>query len=74
MTKTNSSILDQLYYEGAAFLAEQLGEAPPPPRVSVREVLGPGGVIAASLPGYECREQQLQMAVTVEAAIKARRH
>jgi ATP-dependent DNA helicase DinG len=37
-------------------------------------ILGPGGVIARRLPGYESRPQQLRMANLVEAAIAAGRH
>jgi ATP-dependent DNA helicase DinG len=37
-------------------------------------VLGPGGVIARSLPGYEVREEQLRMAEAVAKAIESGSH
>ncbi|MHB1131679.1 MAG: ATP-dependent DNA helicase [Chloroflexota bacterium] len=47
-------------------------QAPAPP--SMRDVLGPGGVVAQSLPGYEAREPQLLMAEAVAAAIDSGQH
>ncbi len=41
---------------------------------TVADVLGPGGVIARRLPGYEPRPEQLAMAEAVEAAIAQKRH
>jgi ATP-dependent DNA helicase DinG len=37
-------------------------------------ILGPGGLIAQKLPGYEDRPQQLQMALAVERALEENRH
>ena len=42
--------------------------------LSADEILGPGGRIAARLPRYEHRRQQLDMAQAVERAIQARHH
>ena len=42
--------------------------------LSADEILGPGGRIAARLPHYEHRRQQLDMAQAVERAIQARHH
>jgi len=44
------------------------------PQLTIRGILGPGGVIARQLPGYECRDPQIQMAELVEAAIAKSRH
>jgi Rad3-related DNA helicase len=41
---------------------------------SMRNVLGPGGTIAQTLPGYEPREPQMQMAELVAQAIDEERH
>ncbi len=41
---------------------------------SMRDILGPGGVISKRLPGYEARPPQIAMAETVAAAIEARQH
>lgn len=41
---------------------------------SVADVLGPGGVIARRLPGYEPRPEQLAMAEAVEAALAKKKH
>ena len=41
---------------------------------SPKEILGPGGRIAARLPSYEHRDQQLAMADAVAAAIERREH
>ena len=41
---------------------------------SVADVLGPGGVIARRLPGYEPRPEQLAMAEAVEAALSKKKH
>ncbi len=57
--------------EGGRFLDEELGIESMP---SMRAILGPGGVIAQSLPGYETREPQLQMAELVARAIEEREH
>ena len=43
-------------------------------RPSVRDVLGPDGVIARQLEGYEYREAQVRMAELVERGIARRRH
>src|ERR1017187_2769979 len=40
------------------------------PLPSSEELLGPGGVIARLLPGYEARPQQMEMAARVEAALR----
>jgi ATP-dependent DNA helicase DinG len=45
---------------------------PARPRPRVEEILGPGGRLAAALPGYEHREDQLAMAHAVERAIARR--
>jgi ATP-dependent DNA helicase DinG len=37
---------------------------------SSEDLLGPGGVIARLLPGYEARPQQMQMSAQVEAALR----
>ncbi len=42
--------------------------------LSANEILGPGGRIAARLPHYEHRRQQLDMAQAVEQAIHERHH
>ena len=42
--------------------------------LSYAEILGPGGRIAARLPNYEHRDEQLAMAEAVEQAIRRRRH
>ncbi len=42
--------------------------------LSSAEILAPGGRIAARLPGYEHRPQQLEMAAAVEQAIARREH
>jgi ATP-dependent DNA helicase DinG len=41
---------------------------------SPREILGPGGRIAARLPNYEHRREQLDMAEAVERAVRERHH
>jgi ATP-dependent DNA helicase DinG len=41
---------------------------------AVAKVLGPGGVIARQLPGYESRPEQIAMANLVETAIAGGRH
>ena len=41
---------------------------------SVADVLGPGGVIARRLPGYEPRPEQLAMAEAVENALANKKH
>jgi ATP-dependent DNA helicase DinG len=40
------------------------------PLPTSEELLGPGGVIARLLPGYEARPQQMEMAARVEAALR----
>ncbi len=42
--------------------------------LTVDEILGPGGFIAAKLPGYEQRDEQLEMARAVERAFEANQH
>ncbi|MFO0790379.1 MAG: helicase C-terminal domain-containing protein [Pirellulales bacterium] len=42
--------------------------------LTARDILGPGGRIAARLANYECRPQQLEMADAVARAIAAGRH
>lgn len=49
---------------------ESVGAKP----LTAREILGPGGVIAQQLPGYEHRESQLAMATLVETALAAGEH
>jgi len=43
------------------------------PPLSVAEVLGPGGVLARALPGYEARAAQVEMAEAVADALATRR-
>jgi ATP-dependent DNA helicase DinG len=45
-----------------------------PKMLSPAEILGPKGRIAARLPNYEVRQQQLDMADAVAAALKEKRH
>lgn len=40
----------------------------------VRDILGPQGAVAARLPGYEERPEQLELAVAVEQALAENRH
>ncbi|MGL4555686.1 MAG: ATP-dependent DNA helicase [Gemmataceae bacterium] len=42
--------------------------------MSTHSILGPGGAIASSMPGYEPRPQQLDMAAAVGAAIADKTH
>ena len=42
--------------------------------MSSAAILGPQGIIAGKLPGYEARPQQLEMAKAVEDAIDGRHH
>jgi thiazole synthase ThiGH ThiG subunit len=42
--------------------------------LKVADILGPGGRIAARLPNYEHRSQQLEMAEAVARAIAGKRH
>jgi ATP-dependent DNA helicase DinG len=42
--------------------------------ISPTDILGPGGRIAARLPHYEHRDQQIRMAVAVDEAIQQRHH
>jgi ATP-dependent DNA helicase DinG len=42
--------------------------------LSAADILGPGGRIAARLPNYEHRPQQLEMAAAVERAIREKKH
>ena len=42
--------------------------------MSIPDVLGPGGLIAQNLDGYEPRQQQLDMAHAVAEAIDDRHH
>ncbi|MCA9064970.1 MAG: DEAD/DEAH box helicase, partial [Planctomycetaceae bacterium] len=44
------------------------------PPVSAMDVLGAGGVIARRLKDYEPRDEQLQMATAVEAAVRGNHH
>ncbi len=44
------------------------------PDLTSEDVLGPGGLLAAKLPNYESRPQQLAMAATVAKAIDERSH
>ncbi|MEY3173699.1 MAG: helicase [Planctomycetota bacterium] len=44
------------------------------PRLTVADVLGPGGAISRRLSGYEPRAEQLEMAQAVERAIENRTH
>ncbi|MGE0607388.1 MAG: ATP-dependent DNA helicase [Pirellulales bacterium] len=48
--------------------------APPLPTLSPTDILGPQGRIAARLPNYETRPQQLEMAEAVAAALTRKRH
>jgi ATP-dependent DNA helicase DinG len=59
------ALLDAL---GGAVLTTILHPAP----LTVEEVLGPGGRLAAALPGYEHRADQLALAQAVERAIARR--
>lgn len=67
--------LDYLYRESDEFLSAALDETPPPCEIrlppTMHDILGPGGIVAQNLTGYETREQQLQMAETVAEAIKS---
>ncbi|KKL13862.1 hypothetical protein LCGC14_2521540, partial [marine sediment metagenome] len=38
------------------------------------DILAPGGTVASALPGYERREQQLDMARAVQSAFEDCRH
>lgn len=40
----------------------------------VEEILAPGGYIARSMPGFEVRPQQLEMAVSIAQALNVRQH
>jgi len=42
--------------------------------LNIREALEPGGLIAKSLPGFESRPQQVQMACAINDAFAGRRH
>ena len=42
--------------------------------LTVDDILAPGGLVADKLPGYERRDEQLEMAHAVDAAFKDRRH
>src|SRR5262245_46918524 len=42
--------------------------------MSITDVLGPGGLVAAALDGYEPRQQQLDMAEAVAGAIADQHH
>jgi len=42
--------------------------------LSVADILGPGGLIARSLPDYEQRDEQLEMALAVEGAFADNEH
>jgi len=42
--------------------------------VDIPAVLGPGGLVAARLPTFEVRAEQLEMAAAVEAAFQGRHH
>ncbi|MFM7058361.1 MAG: ATP-dependent DNA helicase [Planctomycetota bacterium] len=44
------------------------------PRLTVADILGPGGAISRRLSGYEPRAEQLEMALAVERAINERSH
>ncbi|MEM7202612.1 MAG: helicase C-terminal domain-containing protein [Planctomycetota bacterium] len=41
---------------------------------SAAELLGPNGIIATRLPGYEVRPEQLELARAIDAALRERRH
>ena len=41
---------------------------------SATDILGPGGIVARRLSGYEPRPQQVELAAAVERSLKARRH
>jgi ATP-dependent DNA helicase DinG len=45
-----------------------------PDRLDVAGILGPGGLIAKAMPGYEARPEQLAMAEAVADAIASRSH
>lgn len=49
-------------------------EEHPAPPASVDDYFGPGGVLAASMPGWEDRSGQLDMASLIEAAIAEKRN
>ena len=42
--------------------------------LTVEDILGPGGLVARRLPGYERRDEQLEMARAVAAALEADEH
>ncbi len=64
----------ELQAESEAWLDKELGADTTPKPITMRDVLGPGGIIAQKLPGYETREPQLQMAEMVDEAIKEEAH
>ncbi len=43
-------------------------------QTKVEEILAPGGYIANSMPGFEVRPQQLEMAVSLASALNSRQH
>lgn len=53
-------------------LADHAADAEP--KLSAREVLGPNGIIAKTLDGYESRPEQLRVAARVERAIEEHEH
>ena len=73
MIRTNTSS------ESSSFAASQARRSSlvPSPSLNVldiRKVLAPGGLIAKSLPGFENRPQQVQMACAIKDAFVGRRH
>jgi ATP-dependent DNA helicase DinG len=48
--------------------------ARPNPSIDAESVLGPGGLVARELPGYEVRDQQIQMARAIREAFAKGRH
>ena len=45
-------------------------QTPAPRRLSVFDLLGPHGLLAQHVPGYESRPGQLKLAIRIEAAIE----
>ncbi|MFH1369870.1 MAG: helicase C-terminal domain-containing protein [Planctomycetota bacterium] len=42
--------------------------------LNIEELFAPGGAIGRTVSGYECRQQQVEMAVAVQRALAAKRH
>ncbi|MDI6827363.1 MAG: helicase, partial [Armatimonadota bacterium] len=42
--------------------------------MNLRRLLGPGGPVAQNMPGYEHRPQQIEVAITIQEALKTKSH